>query len=431
MNTIENIYQIFSNCQQVICTDTRKIVPNALFFALKGDNFNGNLFAQQALELGAKYAIVDEITVNNENFILVDDVLKTLQQLANYHRKQCKAIILGIGGSNGKTTTKELISAILQTEKNIHFTHGNLNNHIGVPLTLLQIKAEHEIAVIELGANHIGDIKELCEIAEPNMGIITNIGKEHLEGFGSIEGVAQAESELYDYLIKTNGLAFVNTDDTWLNNMSKRIVNKIDYSIRNINNNEQIDNVKLVPSIAFEYQNKMINSPLMGAHNLQNIAAAISIAQYFKIALNNILLAIGQYAPTNNRSQIIQTEKGNTILLDAYNANPSSVQEAINTFSQMPQTPKIIILGDMFELGNYAEQEHLEIINQCIANEHIFRCILVGDEFAKHTIESHKIMQFKNKIDALHFIEDSNISHSAILIKGSRGMKMEDFKALL
>lgn len=431
MNTLENIYELFLACKNNICTDTRKINPNSIFFALKGENFNGNLFAEKALELGAKYAIVDEKSTDNSQLILVDNVLQTLQKLATHHRKNSKATIVGIGGSNGKTTTKELISAILQTEKNIHFTQGNLNNHIGVPLTLLQLKEQHEIAIVELGANHIGDIAELCTIALPDMGLITNIGKEHLEGFGSIEGVAQAESELYDYLIKNNGLAFVNTDDSWLNNMGKRITNKIDYSIHSIHNNAFITNVKLVPSIAFEYQNKLIQSPLMGAHNLQNIAAAISVAQYFNISIGNIQHAISQYAPTNNRSQIIQTAKGNTILLDAYNANPSSVQEAINTFGQMPQTPKIIILGDMFELGNYAEQEHLEIIKLCISNDGIFRCILVGNEFAKHKVNSPKIAQFKHKADALNFIQDSNISQSAILIKGSRGMRMEEFKELL
>ncbi len=431
MNSIENIYQLFLECKNNICTDTRKITANSLFFALKGENFNGNLFAEKALELGAKYAIVDEKHTDNAQLILVDNVLQALQQLATLHRKNCKAIILGIGGSNGKTTTKELISAVLQTEKNIHYTQGNLNNHIGVPLTLLQLKAEHEIAIVELGANHIGDIAELCHIAQPDMGLITNIGKEHLEGFGSIEGVAQAESELYDFLIKNNGLTFVNTDDIWLNNMGKRIANKLEYSINIIDNKAPITNVKLVPSISFEYESQGIESPLMGAHNLQNIAAALAVAYYFKISIQNIQHAIGQYAPTNNRSQILQTDKGNTILLDAYNANPSSVQEAVKTFSLMPQTPKIAILGDMFELGSYAEQEHLDIINLCLTTDSLFRCVLVGNEFAKHKVNSPKIAQFKNKADALHFIQDSNITHSAILIKGSRGMRMEEFKDLL
>jgi len=431
MNTIENIYKLFLQCQGKVSTDTRKITHHSLFFALKGENFNGNLFASMALEMGAKYAIVDEKIYENEQLILVDNVLETLQKLSTYHRKKCKAIIIGIGGSNGKTTTKELISAVLQTEKNIHFTPGNLNNHIGVPLTLLQLKPEHEIAIIELGANHIGDIAELCTIAQPDIGLITNIGKEHLEGFGSIEGVAKAESELFDYLLKNNGVAFVNNDDIWLANMAKRLKNKIPYSINAINLDTIIKHIQIVPTIIFETQNTTFQSPLMGTHNLQNIAATIAVAQYFNVSILNTQKAIGLYAPTNNRSQIIKTEKGNTILLDAYNANPSSVQEALNTFNLMPQNPKYVILGDMFELGSYAQQEHQLIFEQCQKSESIYQCILVGDEFSLCDSNSTNIFQFKNKIDAMEYIKNAEIENSAILIKGSRGMKMEDFKALL
>jgi len=429
MNTIESIYQLYLNCQQNICTDTRKIATNSLFFALKGDNFNGNLYSIKALELGAKYAIVDEKTDSDERLIIVDDVLKTLQLLANYHRKQCKAIILGIAGSNGKTTTKELISAILQTEKNIHFTHGNLNNHIGVPLTLLRIKPEHEIAVIELGANHIGDIKELCKIAEPNMGLITNIGKEHLEGFGSIEGVAEAEGELYDFLVQNNGLAFINMDDLWLVKMSDEIENKIAYSYLTKNANIFISKIQVVPNLIFNYSEIEMESPLMGEHNLQNITAAIAIGIYFNIDASNISKAIKSYAPSNNRSQIIQTDKKNTILLDAYNANPSSVQEALKTFSQMSINPKYVILGDMFELGKYAEAEHQSILELC-QNLEIENCILVGNEFYKTQKGSESTLKFLDKNEAMNYFKEKEIKNSGILIKGSRGMKMEDFKDL-
>ena len=427
MIQIEELHRLFMTCQQSICTDTRKISEGSIFFALKGPNFNGNTFALNAIEAGARYAITDEITAEHPQILMVQDVLKTLQDLANYHRKQLKAKILGIGGSNGKTTTKELVSAVLSTQYKIEFTKGNLNNHIGVPLTLLAIKSDCEIAVIELGANHIGDIAELCQIAEPDLGIITNIGKEHLEGFGSIEGVAQAESELYDFLVKNHGHAFVNADDLWLNNMSKRIENKTTYSIHSTAVNYAIKGLHVIPSIAFEYaENKMV-SPLMGEHNLQNIAAAIAIGSYFKIEITNLAKGIAAYAPTNNRSQIIHTERSNTILLDAYNANPSSVESAIHTFEKMNDQKQLMLIGDMFELGDHAAQEHLSIAKLCASFSDI-ETILVGHDF--YTTQIEGIQLFENKAAAMDYVKQKTYSHYNVLIKGSRGMKMEDFKNL-
>jgi UDP-N-acetylmuramoyl-tripeptide--D-alanyl-D-alanine ligase len=427
MIQIEELHRLFMACQQSICTDTRKISEGSIFFALKGPNFNGNTFALNAIEAGARYAITDEITAEHPQILMVQDVLKTLQDLANYHRKQLKAKILGIGGSNGKTTTKELVSAVLSSQYKIEFTKGNLNNHIGVPLTLLAIKSDCEIAVIELGANHIGDIAELCQIAEPDLGIITNIGKEHLEGFGSIEGVAQAESELYDFLVKNHGHAFVNADDLWLNNMSKRIENKTTYSIHSRAVNYAIKGLHVIPSIAFEYaENKMV-SPLMGEHNLQNIAAAIAIGSYFKIETANLAKGIAAYAPTNNRSQIIHTEQGNTILLDAYNANPSSVESAIHTFEKMNDQKQLMLIGDMFELGDHAAQEHLSIAQLCASFSDI-ETILVGHDF--YTTQMAGIQLFENKAAAMDYVKQKAYSHYNVLIKGSRGMKMEDFKDL-
>lgn len=427
MIQIEELHRLLMACQQNICTDTRKISEGSIFFALKGPNFNGNTFALKAIEAGASYAITDEVTTDHPHIFMVQDVLKTLQDLANYHRKQLKAKILGIGGSNGKTTTKELVSAVLSTQYKIAFTKGNLNNHIGVPLTLLAIDADCEIAVIELGANHIGDIAELCQIAEPDLGIITNIGKEHLEGFGSIEGVAQAESELYDFLVKNEGHAFVNADDVWLNNMSKRIANKSTYSIHSTEVNYAIKGIKYIPSIEFEYAAHTMVSPLMGEHNLQNIAAAIAIGNYFKISIENMAKGIAAYAPTNNRSQIIQTDKGNTILLDAYNANPSSVVFAIHTFEKMNNQKQIMLIGDMFELGDHAAQEHQVIAKLCGSFSNI-ETLLVGHEF--YNTQAEGVRLFEHKAEAMDYVKQQAYKQYNVLIKGSRGMKMEDFKDL-
>jgi UDP-N-acetylmuramoyl-tripeptide--D-alanyl-D-alanine ligase len=416
---IKSIYQLFLGSGMNLSTDTRKIEAGAIFLALKGENFNANEFALQALEKGASYVIADEKQFDDERIILVPDALKCLQALAAYHRQQMPARIIGIGGSNGKTTTKELMVSVLTTKYETHFTQGNLNNHIGVPLTLLKLREHHKLAVVELGTNKAGDIDELCQIVCPDFGLITNIGKEHLEGFGSIEGVARAESELFDYLIKTDGYAFVNMDDTWLANMSKRLKYFTTYSI----NNSQLGFVQTVPEIEFNYQNIHFHSVLPGWHNLQNIVAVICVAQHFNLSLELIKSGIQKYKPSNNRSQILRTSKNNTVMLDAYNANPSSVEMALKTIEGMPGK-KWVILGDMFELGDYEAKEHQAIADLC---DGIIGCeaILVGKAFA--ATKGNKSHKFAEKQSAAEFVEHLNIKDSMVLIKGSRGMKMEDF----
>jgi len=422
---LDDLYQLFIKANQLVSTDTRQIKPASLFFALKGPNFNGNLFVEEALEKGAMYSISDEYKGDNSKVILVDDVLKTLQDLANYHRKQLGIKVIGIGGSNGKTTTKELLHACMSKAFNVFSTVGNLNNHIGVPLTLLQLTSKHQFAIVELGANKGGDIEELCLIAEPDFGVITNIGKEHLEGFGDIEGVAKAESELYDYLLKNNGHSFVNEDDMWLMNMSKRLKNKTGYSIHS----DQFSDVQLVPQISFYYQGLHFESPLFGAHNLQNIKAAITISDFFGVNTELIREAIAEYHPQNNRSQIIQTDKGNTILMDAYNANPSSVESAIKTFREMKNKPQYVVLGDMFELGSHEAAEHQAILDLCASIPEL-NAILVGNAFHRCNITNSNIKTYPNKEEAMQYFVVKDLRNSNVLLKGSRSMKMEDFKTV-
>ncbi len=422
---LDDLYQLFIKANQLVSTDTRQIKPASLFFALKGPNFNGNLFVEEALEKGAMYSISDEYKGDNSRVILVDDVLKTLQDLANYHRKQLGIKVIGIGGSNGKTTTKELLHACMSKAFNVFSTVGNLNNHIGVPLTLLQLTSKHQFAIVELGANKGGDIEELCLIAEPDFGVITNIGKEHLEGFGDIEGVAKAESELYDYLLKNNGHSFVNEDDMWLMNMSKRLKNKTGYSIHS----NQFSDVQLVPQISFNYNELSFQSPLFGAHNLQNIVVAITISGYFGVKIELIKEAIAEYHPQNNRSQIIQTDKGNTLLMDAYNANPSSVESALKTFSSMGDKPQFAVLGDMFELGSHEADEHQAILNLCASMTEL-NAILVGNAFNRCNNSNSNIKTFSNKEEAMQYFAEMDVRNSNVLLKGSRSMKMEDFKTM-
>lgn len=419
IQSTEQLYSYFLECNQEFTSDTRKLKPNALFIALKGENFNGNNYANFAIENGCKYALVDEIISDNDQLLLVDNVLIAFQDLATHHRSVSKAKILGIGGSNGKTTTKELLFSVLNTEYKCQCTQGNLNNHIGVPMTLLSLKSDTEIMIVELGANKAGDIDELCIIALPDLGIITNIGKEHLMGFGDIEGVAKAESELFDYLNKSNGFSFVNEDDFWLNNMSKRLSK---YKKYNIN---QLETVHVVPDIAIKYKDVTIQSILMGEHNLQNIVAVISIAEHFGIKPDNIKKGIESYSPKNNRSQWIKTEKNNQVLLDAYNANPSSVLAALKTFNLM-KGDKIVLLGDMYELGEHEVNEHLQIINECLSLD-FNQVYFIGEIFKKASIGQNNFSFFATKELALVELRNQKIKENLILIKGSRGMKMEDF----
>ena len=422
---ISEIYEIYLSCKMQVSTDTRNITQGSLFFALKGENFNGNLFAEQALEKGAAFAVVDEKLQENDRFIVVENALKTMQELASLHRTVVAPRVIGIGGSNGKTTTKELLVSILSTEYRVLSTKGNFNNQIGLPLTLLELRNQDQIAVIEMGANKVGDIQELCSIALPELGLITNIGKEHLEGFGSIEGVAKAESELFDYLIKNNGHAFVNVDDMWLNNMGKRIENKSEYGYSIVHDDNRVIN----PEIKFNYKGISVHSVLMGTYNMQNILAAISVAEFFHIKPENIARGIEAYIPQNNRSQWVHSAKSNNVLLDAYNANPSSVEVALQAFSEI-KGDKVVMLGDMFELGQFEASEHQSIADLC-ATLPFNQVYLIGKAFNSVTLNKDTIQKFQDKISAKEIIEKANYSHTNFLIKGSRGMNMEELLELL
>ena len=417
---ISDIYQIYLQCGMNVSTDTRKLGNGEIFFALKGENFNGNLFAEQALQNGAAYAVVDEGEFENARIVKVEDALKCLQDLARLHRQTLKTRVLGIGGSNGKTSTKELVVSVLSTEYNVHYTHGNLNNHIGLPLTLLQLRNDHQIAVIEMGANKLGDIQELCAIAEPELGLVTNIGKEHLLGFGNIQGVAKAEGELYDYILDNDGFAFVNSDDVFLKERGVGIVNKIEYGMKE----SMLLNLEVVPDIRFQYKEQNIHSPLMGLHNVQNILACIAVAEFFHIRPEQIKQGIERYAPQNNRSQWVFGKNNNKILLDAYNANPSSVEMALKTFKEI-QGNKIVLLGDMFELGEHEADEHQAIANLC-AELNFNTVVLIGEAFYNTESKSNNTHMFQNKLEARQFIADLLNENLSVLIKGSRGMKMEE-----
>ncbi len=411
---IQKLHQLFLK-NMSICTDTRAMVNKSLFFALKGENFNGNKYACQALEDGAEYAIIDEEKYRlNDKYILVENVLLTLQKLANYHRKQLKCPVLGITGTNGKTTTKELLAIVLETKYKVVATKGNLNNDIGVPLTILTAPLDTEFLIIEMGANHKREIDFLCNIAEINYGIITNIGKAHLEGFGSFEGVIETKKELYDYLNKTKGTAFVNKDDRILNAYNKEIT-KVFYSLDSSNN------LNTNPFVSLSYSKQKINTKLIGDYNALNIVAACAIGEYFKVSSKNITSAIENYNPDNNRSQLVNSKKGNTIILDAYNANPSSMETAINSFNKLQSESKVLILGDMLELGIDSESEHQKIINILNVNSYK-KVILVGVEFAK---SKHNFKHFYSSEELIEWSELSDVMNSTILLKGSRKIALE------
>lgn len=420
---IQELYSVFIKYPN-ISTDTRKIMPNSLFFALKGDSFNGNQFAETALKLGASYAVIDdEKKYHGDKYILVKDVLTCLQQLATYHRKQLKSIIIAITGSNGKTTTKELIKKVLEKKYRTLATQGNLNNHIGVPLTLLSITPEIELAIVEMGANHVGEIAMLCNIAQPDYGMITNIGKAHIGEFGSFENIIQAKTELYAY-IKSNGKKiFVNAEDALLMKHA-RDIDQITYGTRS-NAYCRSELVEVNPFLKIVYENQPIQSKLIGTYNFDNITLAICIGKYFGIGIADIKNAIEEYVPSNNRSQIVKT-KSNEIVLDAYNANPSSMMVAIQNFYQMKGDDKWLILGDMLELGQYEVEEHKSII-KLIESKKFKHVILVGNRFDKAVLElGSNFPVFKTSDELLNVISHQyRIKDALILIKGSRGMKLE------
>ncbi|MCD4747626.1 MAG: UDP-N-acetylmuramoyl-tripeptide--D-alanyl-D-alanine ligase [Bacteroidales bacterium] len=419
-----DIYKLFIK-HPLISTDSRNIQKYSIFFSLKGDNFNGNEFAETAIENGASFAIIDEVRYKkNTQYIVVDDVLKTLQELAKYHRKQLNTQIIAITGTNGKTTTKELICDVLKKKYKTQATQGNLNNHIGVPLTILSLKKETEIAVIEMGANHEGEIAKLCEIAQPDFGIITNIGKAHLEGFRNITGIIKAKNELYNYISNKNGTVFVNIDNNLLSGLSENI-KKITYGT-STKANCCGNIIEIAPFIKLHYKcgknSNMIQSQLIGNYNLENILAAVCTGNYFNVEHKNIKNAIENYLPANNRSQILKTSD-NFIILDAYNANPTSMEAAINNFALMNYKNKIVILGDMLELGSESINEHQKII-ELLEKQNFNKIILVGNIFSSISNKNNYTI-FSDTEKTLKCLIDNPIKNASVLIKGSRGIKLE------
>ncbi|MFT4757796.1 MAG: UDP-N-acetylmuramoyl-tripeptide--D-alanyl-D-alanine ligase [Flavobacteriales bacterium] len=404
-----------------VCTDTRTISPGNMFFALKGANFNGNEYVSKAIEGGASFVVIDDAKYAQKgNTILVDDCLISLQKLANEYRKTFNIPILAITGTNGKTTTKELTTQVLQCRYRTHSTKGNLNNHIGVPLTLLSMPKETEIGIIEMGANHIGEIMDLCNIAEPTHGIITNIGKAHLEGFGSFEGVIQAKTDMNRFLIKNEGSIFINANDELLlqQDLPKSMVT---YGSGNSATFQYQLNHQFEPFACINHFRTSIKSKLIGSYNCVNIAAAACIGTYFDVVLSDIRDAIQNYSPTNKRSQHLVTSK-NELILDAYNANPSSMDAAINAFSRISNKQKLLILGDMFELGNDSLKEHQHIVDLIVLNN--LPAILIGKEFIKISSRA-KIKHFANSNDYIEHLSANPITDTLILLKGSRGMALE------
>ena len=423
------LYEKYLACKQQVCTDTRKLIPGSIFFALKGDNFNANQLAEQAINSGCSYAVIDESDYHQSNgkTLLVEDGLKALQELAAYHRKQLTIPFIGITGSNGKTTTKELVNAVLSKKYKTLATQGNLNNHIGVPLTVLSIKKEHEIAIIEMGANHQKEIDFLCNIADPDYGIITNIGKAHLEGFGGIEGVIKGKTELYRYLLNKKGKIFLHADDELLYSLATNN-DKITYGTKKLydivgkvnENAQQVEFAWKTRYTASELKNApYIKTNLVGMYNYHNLLCAVCVGITLHVDEKSVNEALSEYMPSNNRSQLHQTEN-NTLILDYYNANPSSMTAAIENFSKIEAQNKMLVLGDMLELGDGTVQEHQAIIEVLKAKQ-LNNYILVGPIF-KSIEPSHS---YSNSDEASEELKKMKLNQFTILIKGSRGIKLE------
>lgn len=422
--TIEAIYTIFESHPSVQ-TDTRLLQKGDLFFALRGPNFNGNQFVQQALEAGAAYCIADDAALSgkDERIIVVDNVLSCLQQLAKHHRQQFSIPFIAITGSNGKTTSKELVSQVLSARYITYTTQGNLNNHIGIPLTILRVKKDAEMAVIEMGANHQKEIAGYCTYCLPTHGIITNCGKAHLEGFGGVEGVRKGKGELYDFLRDHEGCAFVMWDYDYLQTMSRGIPKIITYGTSkdvwlcgHLLNSEPYLQVKIEGSAILD----KLNTQLVGDYNLPNVLLAVAIGKYFDVPEEAIKKAIENYAPGNSRSQLIEMDS-NKVILDAYNANPSSMRAAIENFAHLQVSPKILMLGAMAELGEESLDEHQQIID--LIKKHPWKeVVLVGGDFLKL---EHPFRKFNNSTDAGAWFRDQHFTHTHILVKGSRSMQME------
>lgn len=422
---ISELYTIYKQ-HPLVATDSRNCPKNSIFFALKGENFNGNRFAGKALDEGCAYAVVDEwegIPADNR-IIVVEDVLNTLQKLANYHRRKLKIPIIAITGTNGKTTTKELVSGILSKEFNVAFTQGNFNNHIGVPLTLLSMTENHEMGVVEMGANHPGEIKLLCDIAEPNFGLITNIGKAHIEGFGSFENIKKTKGELYDFIREHGGKVFVNSDDALLREMSSGM----DRILYGRNNPELFVSGKLYsahPFLEFDWNffehTYHVKTQLVGAFNFDNALAAVAVGKYFGINAEYISEALEEYVPKNNRSQFERTQK-NDLIIDAYNANPTSMRAALDFFVKIPSAlPKAVIVGEMKELGNISKEEHTDLL-KFITEQSFSKVYLVGEAFNESDPPFPVFNTVEELIDEL---EKHPLEGHYVLLKGSHAVRLE------
>jgi UDP-N-acetylmuramoyl-tripeptide--D-alanyl-D-alanine ligase len=421
----DQLYQVFKESSG-ITTDSRSVSKGSLFFALWGENYNGNKFAAEALEKGASWAVIDDPLFESEKTILVDDCLLELQALAAHHRKMLNIPVLAITGTNGKTTTKELIASIVSRKLKVHYTKGNLNNHIGVPLTILSAPEDTQLLIIEMGASHVGEIRTLCQIARPDYGIITNIGNAHIEGFGSFDGVVRAKTELYDFLKKVNGIALYNDKNALLSEKIFKMVNRaVPYS-----DPTGIDLVvEQIPSdfclsVAVTYHHKTYNikTNLFGKYNLENVKAAIATALFLGVEMDVIADEVSKFIPANNRSQVKKTNT-NTLICDSYNANPTSMQMAIDSFVKLNADNKVFILGDMLELGEKSEEEHMNIINLLSSLKDI-DVFFIGPQFQK-ACEKSTSKSFQSIDMFIEHIKEKPISKSTILIKGSRGIGLE------
>lgn len=427
----EQLYELFKESSG-LSTDSRTISAGQIFFALWGEKYNGNKYAAEAIEKGASWAVIDDPTFESEKTILVDDCLFELQKLATYHRKKINASVIAITGTNGKTTTKELISDILSRKFRVHATKGNLNNHIGVPLTILSANEGTEMMIIEMGASHVGEIRSLCLIAKPDYGIITNAGYAHIEGFGSFDGVVKAKTELYEYLRKSNGIALYNDNDPVLTEKIYRIVNRaVPFSnptgVELIVSSEPSE-LYLNLSVTYQHKTYRIRTNLFGEYNLENFRTAIATGLFLGVEMTDIAEAIEKYAPGNNRSQI-KVSKKNTLICDSYNANPSSMRMAIESFARIKAGKKICILGDMLELGEKSEEEHLRIV-KTLKDCNLDNAVLIGPQFSKIS-EGSGFKTFPDVAVFKDFLRENPIKGNHILIKGSRGMALEQIYDLL
>jgi UDP-N-acetylmuramoyl-tripeptide--D-alanyl-D-alanine ligase len=427
----DQLYDLYLESKGV-STDTRTIREGQIFFALWGENFNGNQYASEALEKGAAWAIIDDPLYEGERTVLVDDCLNELQALATHHRKMMNVPVLAIVGTNGKTTTKELLAAIISKKLKVHYTKGNLNNHIGVPLTILDAPQGTQMMIIEMGANHIGEIRSLCLIARPDYGIITNIGMAHIEGFGTFEGVVKAKTELYEYLRKVNGVALYNDKNPLLAEKIFRLVNRA-VPFSDPTGIEMLiellpSDINLVVQVTYQHKSHIINTNLFGKYNYENIKAAIATGLFFDVDLADIAKAVEEYVPANNRSQVTKT-KNNILICDSYNANPTSMKASLASFSEIEGARKLVILGDMLELGEKSEEEHMKLLGE-LDSCRFGSVYLVGPVFKKIS-EGHRFRAFSNVGELSDHIRSNPLKGYKILVKGSRGMGLEKVYPLL